>query len=132
MKVRNKATGVETHVRNNSEDINALIRLGFLEVIGYDPGDLVRAPNGQVIPAMQPAPQPTWLLARVTINQLSHKFEHQGVPTQVPAITFTVGSSAYEQYTGEPKEAHKGFGLRTVPADILKQYAKAYKEFYGK
>ena len=118
------------HFPSNDASAHTMIKSGMLRLVEHEPGDFVRMGNGAVIPMMAPPAQPVWALASVTHATFRNNFEHQAVPEQVPAITFTVGTGIYEQFTGEPKEAHQGFGLRKVPDDILKAYARAYKETY--
>ena len=127
MQVCNKLTGVVTHVKNNDAGINALIKLGILEVVAHDPGDLVRAQNGGVFPVMDPPATPQFVCGRVTINQRIDQFDQQGAPATLPAIIFTFGSREYQAYTGDPKDAQQFFAGRHIPEDVFKQYAKAYK-----
>jgi hypothetical protein len=122
--------GTIKHFPNNDPTAHMMIRAGALRMAETEPGDMIRTGNGAVIPKMAPPAQPVWALATINVTNYRDNFERQGVPTHVPAITFTVGTSIYEQYTGEPKEAHTGFGRRVVPDNILKAYAQAYKEFY--
>jgi hypothetical protein len=126
MQVRNKITGDTTHVKNNDATIQALIKLGILEVVDASPapGEWVRAQNGAMIPASEPAPVPQWTVSTIQF----------GVnPEAIPAIVFRVGTHTYEHFTGDPKDAKKGgvaFGLREVPAEVVKQYRQVYDDFY--
>jgi hypothetical protein len=133
VKVRNKITGeTAEHVRNNNESIHLLIKLGVLEVVDATPapGEMVRAQNGCMIPASAPPAEPRWYVGTMTTNCYSDQFDRVGTSKTIPCIVFEVGTTNKEAYMGEPEHAAQGFGKRTVPADILKQYAKAHKEFW--
>lgn len=121
MQVRNKLNGNITSAPTNDNAIRAMIRLGILEVVGTDPGDMVRTSNGAVLPAMQPAPEPRWSVQMTTSGTETARF---------PAIVFEVGTTNYERFAGLPEDAQHGFGKRTVPDEIIKQYAKFHKDFY--
>ncbi len=130
MKVRNKLTGATTdHVRRNNETILTLVKLGVLEIVDDtpEPGEMIRTGNGAVLPAMERAPQPRWSVAQIPVNHVNTR--------RVVAIVFEVGITVHEAFTGEPetiKSCGGRFSKANVPADILKEYARAYKEFYGK
>jgi hypothetical protein len=133
VKVRNKLTGeTADHVRNNNETIHTLIKLGVLEVVDDTPapGEWVRTQNGAVLPVSAPPPVPRWYVGTFRGNYRVDQFDDQGVPATMPAIFFEIGSTNKEMYAGEPEYAAQGFGKRTVPAEILKEYARAHKQFW--
>jgi hypothetical protein len=121
VKVRNTANGATEHVENNNPTILTLIKLGLLEIVSNEPGDLVQTPTGFTVRQMEPAAVPQWNVGTVRIAD-----------STFPAITFTVGTTVYERFCGEPGEAHHGFGKRVVPPDVLKAYAKLYKQTKGR
>jgi len=127
MKVRNKITGGTTeHVRRNNETIQMLIKTGVLEVVDDtpEPGEMIRTGNGAVVPMMEPPVQPSWCVARVSLNRTDGR--------TVPAIVFEVGTTVHEAFTGEPGTGAWRFSKSNVPGDIAKEYARTHKEFYGR
>ncbi len=129
MQVRNKLTGATTHVKNNDTTIQALLKLGVLEVVANDPGDWIKTPNGAVVPMMAPPPAPKWSVALVGATK-PDKVGELGDTTRIPAIVFEIGNTVYERYVGPPKDIKKAWGKRAVPAEIWQQYSKLYKEHY--
>jgi len=124
MQVKNKLNGNITSVPTNDNGIRALIRLGVLEVVGHEKGDMVQAQNGRVFPVMDPPAAPKWIVTTMSVG---------GADAQrVPAIIFEIGSTVREFYTHDPADAKRAFGNRDVPKEILKQYAAACKAHYGK
>jgi hypothetical protein len=123
MLVKNVHTGKTAHVPNSDTTIHSLIRLGLLEIVQHEAGDLIKTCNGSVMPQMAPAPTPKWDVSMVRAGSLPEAF---------PAIVFTVGTTNYERFAGEPEEAHTAFGKRMVPPAVLKAYAALYKQHYAK
>jgi hypothetical protein len=122
--------GKVKHFANNDPTAHSLMQSGLIRLIENEPGDWVRAQNGAMFPVSEPPAVPRWYVGTFTANHRIHKFEQQGVPTAMPAIFFEVGSTNREIYSGDPEDAAQGFGKRTVPAEVLKQYAQAHKEFW--
>jgi|SRR5581483_9995884 len=115
--------GKTKHYANNDPTAHSLIQSGLLRLIENEVGELVKGPNGGFFPKSAPAPEPRWSVQMVTGGADSQRF---------PAIVFEVGTTNYERFAGDPKEAAQGFGKREVPSDILKQYAKMHRDFYKK
>jgi hypothetical protein len=123
--------GTIKHFANNDNTAHTLIRAGALRLVENEPGDMVKMPNGQVIPKMGPPPEPKWTVALVGATVYQHRFASDAAEiTRVPAIVFEVGSTVYERYTGEPKDIKDAWPKRYVPERIAEQYAKLHKEFY--
>jgi hypothetical protein len=124
--------GTTKHFPNNDPTAHMLIKSGMLRLVENEPGELVKAANGQIIPKMQAAPEARWFVGWVATHYAASALEPAANVGKVPAIVFEFGTTVHEHYTGDPKESWQGFGKRQIPADILKQYAQAYKEFYGR
>jgi hypothetical protein len=117
MLVKNKVTGAEEHVPSNAL-MHSLIKLGLLQLVQHDAGDPVQANNGAIIPHMGPPVLPEWHVRMVRVSQ-----------EEFPAIVYTIGANVYERWAGEPQDAHKGFGLRVVPHNVVKEYTSLYREW---
>jgi hypothetical protein len=115
-------TGEIKHFPNNDNTAHTLIKAGVLRLIETEPGDLVKMPNGIVIPKMEPPAEPKWSVAMVAQNGNSIE--------RIPAIIFEVGSTIYERFCGEPKQVKTAWAKRVVPAEIVAQYTKLHKEHY--
>jgi hypothetical protein len=127
VKVRNKLTGeTADHVRNNNETIHTLVKLGVLEVVDDTPapGEMVRAQNGALFPVSQPPATPRWYVGTFAGGGND--------PQHIPCVVYEVGTTNYERFCGEPEDLRRGiaFGRRVVPADIVKEYEKAYQAHY--
>ena len=125
MKCEIVATKEIKHFANNDSTAHTLIKAGVLRLIETEPGEMVRMGNGAVIPKMEPAPEPKWTVAMVVAHG-------SDTPIKIPAIVFQIGSTIYERFCGEPAQVKKAWSRRVVPDDILKQYAKTFKDFYDK
>jgi len=68
MQVKNKLNGNITSVPTNDNGIRALIRLGVLEVVGHEKGDMVQAQNGRVFPVMDPPAAPKWIVTTMSVG----------------------------------------------------------------
>jgi len=125
--------GTTKHYANNDPTAHNLIKSGLLRLIETEPGDMVRMGNGQIIPKMQPPPEPKWSVALVGATVYQHQWARDASEiTRLPAIVFEVGSTVYERFTGDPKDIKDTWPKREVPKHIVEAYAKLHKAHHGK
>jgi hypothetical protein len=124
--------GTIKHFANDDATAHTMIHCGALRLVETEPGDMVKMPNGQVIPKMQPAPEPKWYVGMVgAFKPDTIRGAASGDVTRIPAIVFEIGSTTYERFVGDPRDVKKAWH-RDVPEAIVAQYTKLHKEHYGK
>lgn len=118
--------GTIKHFPNNDPTAHTMIKCGALRLVETEPGEMVRMPNGQVIPKMAPVVQPRWYVGGILVTSACDGFAQNDVGTRVPALIYE-GLNQKMQWIGQPMK--NCFG-RPVPEDILNEYAKAHAAYW--
>jgi hypothetical protein len=118
--------GTIKHFPNNDPTAHTLIRAGALRLVETEPGEMVKMPNGQVIPKMGPVVQPRWSVGSIVVTSACDGFSQNDVGTRVPALVYE-GLNQKLQWIGQPMNICFG---RPVPEDILNEYAKARAAYW--
>ncbi len=118
--------GTIKHFANNDPTAHTMIRCGALRLVETEPGEMVRMGNGQIIPKMQPPPEPKWYVGSVVVTSACDGFRQMDVGTRAPALVYE-GLNQKMQWIGEPMNICFG---RAVPEDIVNEYAKAHAAYW--
>jgi hypothetical protein len=123
--------GTVKHFANNDPTAHTMLKSGLLRLAENEPGDMIKMPNGQVIPKMKPAVQPRWYVGSILVTSACDGFAHNDVGKQVPTIVYEgLNGNERVQWAGRPKDVNKCFGLRSVPDEVLQEYTKAYAAYW--